>query len=52
MQYVLSLSLGQYYKLKNRNWITPTDYGLVVNARYDSELGLLVDEPDYSDALV
>ncbi len=52
MQYILSLSLGQYHKLKNLNRITQTDHGLIVNARYDSELGLLVDEPDHSDALV
>jgi CRISPR-associated endonuclease/helicase Cas3 len=52
MQYVLSLSLGQYHRLKGLNRITQTDYGLVVNARYDPDLGLLVDEPDHSDALV
>ena len=52
MQYVLSLSLGQYHKLKNLNQITATKHGLIVNARYDSELGLLVDEPDYGDAIV
>jgi CRISPR-associated endonuclease/helicase Cas3 len=52
MQYVLSLSLGQYHKLKNLNRISETDHGLIVNARYDSELGLLADEPDHSDTLV
>jgi len=52
MQYALSLSLGQYHRLKSLNRITHTDYGVIVNARYDPELGLLVDEPDYSDVLV
>lgn len=32
MQYVLSLALRQYHKLKNLNRITQTDYGLIVNA--------------------
>jgi hypothetical protein len=52
MQYILSLPPGQYHKLKSLNRITPTDYGIVVNARYDPELGLLVDEPDHSNAVV
>ncbi len=52
MQYVLSLSLGQYHRLKGLNRISQTEYGLIVNARYDPELGLLVDEPDHGDALV
>jgi CRISPR-associated endonuclease/helicase Cas3 len=52
MQYVLSLSLGQYHKLKNLNRITQTDHGLIVNARYDPELGLLADESDHSESLV
>jgi CRISPR-associated endonuclease/helicase Cas3 len=52
MQYILSLSLGQYHKLKNLNRITQTDHGIIVNARYDPEPGLLVDEPDHGDALV
>jgi CRISPR-associated endonuclease/helicase Cas3 len=52
MQYVLSLSLGQYHKLKNQNQITQTDHGLIVHARYDPELGLLVDEADRSDAVI
>jgi hypothetical protein len=43
---------GQYHKLKNQNRITQTDHGLIINARYDPELGLLADEPDHSDALV
>jgi CRISPR-associated endonuclease/helicase Cas3 len=52
MQYVLSLSLGQYHKLKNLNRISETDHGLIVNARYDPELGLLIDKPDHGDAIV
>jgi CRISPR-associated endonuclease/helicase Cas3 len=52
MQYVLSLSLGQYHKLKTLNRIDTTEHGLIVNARYDPELGLLVDEPDHGNALV
>ena len=52
MQYVLSLSPGQYHRLKNLNRITQTDYGLFVNARYDPELGLRADEPDHGDSLV
>jgi len=52
MQYVLSLSLGQFHKLKKLNRIAATEHSLIVNARYDSELGLLADEPDHSDALV
>lgn len=32
--------------------ITQTDHGLIVKARYDPELGLLVDEPDLRDNLV
>jgi CRISPR-associated endonuclease/helicase Cas3 len=52
MQYVLSLSLGQYYKLKSLNRISETGHGLIVNARYDPELGLLADEADHGDVLV
>ncbi|OPY38184.1 MAG: hypothetical protein A4E35_00606 [Methanoregula sp. PtaU1.Bin051] len=52
MQYVLSLSLGQYHKLKNLSRISETDHGLIVNARYDPELGLLADEPDFSNTVV
>lgn len=52
MQYVLSLSLGQYHKLKGLNRISETDHGLIVYARYDPEPGLLADEPDHSNALV
>jgi CRISPR-associated endonuclease/helicase Cas3 len=52
MQYVLSISLGQYHKLKNLNRISQTDHGLIVNARYDPELGLLIDEPDHSNDLI
>jgi hypothetical protein len=52
MQYVLSLSLGQYHKLKNLNRITQTEHGLKLHARYDPELGLLADEPDHGDAVV
>ena len=28
------------------NRVARTDHGFIVNARYDPELGLLVDEPD------
>jgi hypothetical protein len=52
MQYVLSLFLDQYHKLKKLNRIAATEHGLIVNARYDPELGLLVDEPDHGDSLV
>jgi len=52
MQYVPSLSLRQYHKLKNLNRITRTGHGLTVNARYDSGLGLLAGEPDHGDAIV
>ncbi|OPY38187.1 MAG: hypothetical protein A4E35_00609 [Methanoregula sp. PtaU1.Bin051] len=52
MQYVLSLSLGQYHKLKSLNRISETDHGIIVNARYDPELGLIADEPDHGDAMI
>ena len=50
MQYVPSLSLRQYHKLKNLNRITRTGHGLTVNARYDPEPGLRAGEPAHSDA--
>jgi hypothetical protein len=34
------------------NRITTTDHGFIVHPRYDSELGLLLDEPDHSNAMV
>lgn len=52
MQYVLSISLGQYHKLENQKHFSQTDHGLIVNARYDPELGLLIDEPDHSNDLI
>ncbi|OPY38179.1 MAG: hypothetical protein A4E35_00601 [Methanoregula sp. PtaU1.Bin051] len=32
--------------------VTRIDHGLIVNARYDPELGFLADEPDFSNAMV
>lgn len=52
MQYILSLSLGQYHKLKNMNWISETKYGPIVYTRYNPELGLIVDEPDYGNNMI
>ncbi|KUK73062.1 CRISPR-associated helicase Cas3' [Methanobacterium sp. 42_16] len=46
MQYTLPLSRGQYHRLKGEGRISKTEGMLFVNARYDSDLGLLVEERD------
>lgn len=46
MQYTLPLSRGQYHRLKEEGRISTTEGMLFVNARYDSDLGLLVEERD------
>ncbi len=44
MKYKLSISLGQYAYLKNEGRVTSTNNGIIVDAVYDNELGLLIRE--------
>lgn len=43
MKYILPTSLNQYMYLLRNNRISKTDNGVVVNAVYDDERGLLID---------
>jgi len=44
MKYILPISLGQYAYLKNERRISNNNNGTVVDAKYDSRLGLLIKE--------
>jgi len=44
MKYVLPISLNQYMYLLKNDRISKTDNGVIVDAVYDDELGLLIDK--------
>lgn len=44
MKYILPISLNQYMYLLKNDRISKTDNGVVVDAVYDNELGLLIDK--------
>jgi len=44
MKYTLPISLGQYAYLKNKDRVSNTDRGTIVDAEYDSKFGLLISE--------
>ena len=44
MKYMLPISLNQYNYLSKENRVSKTDFGLVIDAFYDSELGLVLDK--------
>jgi len=46
MQYTLPLRAGQYHRLKKEDRISRSNGMLFVDARYDPDLGLLVDQRD------
>jgi CRISPR-associated endonuclease/helicase Cas3 len=46
MKYVVSISVGQYKKLKTNNQIQIDSNMIFVSVEYDSELGLLLDSED------
>lgn len=48
MKYKLSISLGQYAYLKKEGRISNTENGTIVDAIYDNNLGLLIDQSENS----
>ena len=44
MKYILPISLQQYSYLVRENRISKTDFGIIIDASYDSELGLEIDK--------
>ena len=44
MKYILPISIGQYAYLKIKGRISNTENGIIVDAVYDSKLGLLINE--------
>ncbi len=46
MGYCLSISKGQFNKLKNENNIEFVDNNIFINVKYDSELGLLLSDEE------
>ena len=51
MKYVLPLTLGQYHKLKSEDRIGENHDRIVIDARYDPEEGLLINQRDISPSL-
>lgn len=47
-KYTLPISLNQYAYLKKNGRISDTKYGIIVDAVYNDELGLLINEPTSS----
>lgn len=44
MGYIVPISIRQYYRLLNENRVSRDGFDLFVDAKYDKELGLLLDE--------
>ena len=44
MSYVVPISIRQYYRLLNEGRVSRNGFDFFVDARYDSEMGLLLDE--------
>jgi CRISPR-associated endonuclease/helicase Cas3 len=48
MKYVVPLTLGQYHKLKSENRVSENKERIVIDAKYDTETGLLLSQRDPS----
>ena len=46
MGYCLSISKGQYYKMKKEDNIEEINGDYFINVKYDSELGLLLSDEE------
>ncbi len=46
MGYCLSISKGQFHKMKNENNIEEINGNYFINIKYDSELGLLLSDEE------
>jgi len=46
MKYIVPLTLGQYHKLKSENRVSENKDRIVIDAKYDTETGLLIGERD------
>ena len=46
MGYCLSISKGQFHKMKNENNIEEINRNYFINIKYDSELGLLLSDEE------
>lgn len=52
MKYVVPLTLGQYHKLKSENRVSENKERIVIDAKYDTETGLLLSERDPSATIM
>ena len=48
MKYVVPLTLGQYHKLKSEDRASENKDRIVIDAKYDPEIGLLIGQRDHS----
>jgi CRISPR-associated endonuclease/helicase Cas3 len=51
MKYILPISLRQYSYLKNGGRISNIEYGIIVDAEYNNELGLLINKETLTEIL-
>jgi CRISPR-associated endonuclease/helicase Cas3 len=52
MKYVLPLTLGQYHKLKSEDRVSENKDRIVIDAKYDTETGLLIGQRDPDASIV
>ncbi|HNX17328.1 MAG TPA: CRISPR-associated helicase Cas3' [Methanoregula sp.] len=52
MKYVVPLTLGQYHKLKSENRVSENRDRIVIDARYDTDTGLLIGERDPAATII
>lgn len=52
MQYTLPISNGQYYRLKHEDRISNDEGQYFIDAKYDPEVGLLIDETDPESSII
>ena len=52
MKYVVPLTLGQYHKLKSEERVSENKDRIVIDAKYDTEMGLVIGERDPSVTIV
>ena len=52
MKYVVPLTLGQYHKLKSENRVSENKERIVIDAKYDTETGLLLSQRDPSATIM
>jgi len=52
MSYIVPLSLGQYHKLKFENRVEQDKERIIIDARYDNEIGLILDKRDPTASII